>query len=357
MSKISSVQELIAAITEDFALDADGALNCRRIKGGVIPTRPNHAPAQTESNAQGEAEIDPHDALTQSIYSLYHAQDLKAARDYFTPSENLARLTAYDLEDGEFVAAIKTAYGEAAYIDRDWRIISGAEQLDADRVRVEKGGLTLVARRDEIADQTGDAVSLKLPVAYPYRSPGFISFVSLHGPVALDPTQNLVRFYVSLDPEGAAPLIHALSGRLKREAFAFSFKIANAPDRFARFDAAVFYVAEEDAEKFLRAWRAADKSRCALRDAVSPFVKQMDTGLCLAEEPAPLDGVTVSFGMHRSKLVAEAVLRTIELHADLSEGRLAPICHSVFAANQVHIATPYLSFSWIDAYEQVKGAA
>lgn len=338
---LHSMQELVQTICTDFSYAENGVL-----RHAAIP----HEIARFESS-EDDSRVDAHEAVAQVIYYLYHASDAGAVLDYFSPAESQARMTAYDMQDDAFVDALKSAYGVTRYVSEGWRALDDG----APRFHVEKGGLTLFVSDEDIARRDGETCALRLPTAYPYRSPGFIGFCGAQGP--LPPDAETVRLYVSLEAQGAPVLLSRYAAGLSRRDLYYSFKVCNSPVRFQRFDAAVFYVERKDVETFLAEWFAFDKTGCNLVDAASPFVKQMDAGLCLAEEPAPLQGVKTSLGVNRSRLVAEAVVRALELHGELKPNVLLSLCNSVFAANQVHIATPYLSYSWLDEYDALRSVA
>ena len=112
------------------------------------------------------------------------------------------------------------------------------------------------------------------------------------------------RIYWNLQPAGAADLVRTLTELLPPHAFCL--KVPSDPIAFARPDAGVLYV-RADAEGAV--WRSIRRAHDAvatwLAPGVPPLTKRLEAGLAAAE--LPFDA-TESFGQHRCRLIAEAVI-------------------------------------------------
>ncbi len=114
----------------------------------------------------------------------------------------------------------------------------------------------------------------------------------------------LVRVYWHLAPQGAAPLLAAATRALRKAKAAFMLKLMDDPQSYRRADSAVLYV---PAGEWPRAAAALPRVHAAvapyLRRAAPLFTLRLAPGVGLAEDP----GGDESFGLHRSRLVAEGL--------------------------------------------------
>jgi hypothetical protein len=127
-----------------------------------------------------------------------------------------------------------------------------------------------------------------------------------HPPEATD----TVRVYWNVSPEGAAPLIAELTGRLNDAGIPFRFKTPNAVYRFRRCDTGVLYMpldAYRDSVAHIA--RAHCATRHMLRGPMSPLLADLGPGIAAAYDTD--DGG--SFGVHRTQLIAAALFSVLRL--------------------------------------------
>jgi len=143
----------------------------------------------------------------------------------------------------------------------------------------------------------------------------------ISGRPILDPqTGRQVRFYWNVAADGAAALLRELGTRLERRRIPFQAKVPVDPALYARTDAGVLYLNDEDVEAASDAIAATYWTlRNHLRPAVPLFTRELAAGLGFAESPPTRD----SFGMHRCGLVAEALLTAEQRGARDADARLA----------------------------------
>lgn len=153
----------------------------------------------------------------------------------------------------------------------------------------------------------GALVSLRVPKELPALSPGFYTAV---GDVAgATDFQAVVRVYWSVTRASAPLLVRALTTRLDAARVPFRLKVADHPSRLDRCDAAVLYVplaAFGSLRTGLREVAAELAPR--LRPTVPAFTLRFAPGVGLAED----DGTGDSFGVSRSALLADGIVRAHE---------------------------------------------
>ncbi len=120
------------------------------------------------------------------------------------------------------------------------------------------------------------------------------------------PAEALVRFYWNIGPGDVAALVRALSALLIGAATPWMLKCAVDRRAHARADAVVLYL-PPDAVEELR--DGLDRIAAALDDrfrgGAPPLTLRARRGLAVCDDP----GTGESFGQHRSRLIAEGVLR------------------------------------------------
>jgi type III HopA1-like effector protein len=143
----------------------------------------------------------------------------------------------------------------------------------------------------------------------------------ISGRHGFDPqTGRQVRFYWNVAPDGAAPFLRDIATRLERRRIPFQAKVPVDPAGYARTDAGVLYLNDEEVEASRDAIAAAyHMVRGNLRPSVPLFTRELAPGLAFAESPPTRD----SFGMHRCSLVAEGLLRAEQRGAKDPQARLA----------------------------------
>ena len=151
-------------------------------------------------------------------------------------------------------------------------------------------------------------------------------------------SSDLVRFYWDIEAAGAVPLTRGLTRALNRFQVPFRFKCLNDRGVYGRLDPAVLFINR-------RYFRIAADLIAPIREELAEhlrpdtplFTKRLAPGLGFAEDPG--DGG--SFGMHRCRLLAEAIWREPSIDGIVK----------AFESNGISIDRPYLNTGSIDQYE------
>lgn len=131
-------------------------------------------------------------------------------------------------------------------------------------------------------------------------------YAILGRPMAGPETGRQVRFYWNLAPAGAAQFLTALGSGLERRRIPFQAKVPAHPGGYARADGGVLYLAAEDVDAACDTVAAVHRAlRDRLRADAPLFTRRLGHGLAFAESPPGGE----SFGMHRCRLVAEALVQ------------------------------------------------
>ena len=188
-------------------------------------------------------------------------------------------------------------------LEPGWRIVG----LDGPSVVVERDGLRIWARPDEVETRNGDTASLRTPVDLPAVSPGF--HCARGETPERDEPDDLDRFYWHLRPSGAVPFMRAATEHLNRHGVPFFLKVIADPDAFGRADAGVLVLARRDREKTVPIVRELHTRLSRhLEPPVPAFTKALAPGLGFAQEPAH----GMSFGTSRCRIVAQALVTAYE---------------------------------------------
>ena len=282
----------------------------------------------------GAAEGRPPVALWPFIYRHYYSGDragVAALRGPVGPIGNVRSMM-----DPAFVARLRAADAGAGTLDPGWEIVA---EGPAGTIVV-KGGIRLTAQPDELVPtaRAGGRVAVRLPGERPYTSAGYYLLIGDPGPRDAR-GGTMTRFYFHLAPDGAPPLVAALTGLLNRRAVPFTFKVLNNPAAFTRRDSAVLYLADADAAA-LRPELLGLHAELAsgFRRGTPGFARPLARGL--AEAAEPVGAGLVSFGQHRSMLVAEALTAAREGGANNAAGRYAAIV-ARYAQAGLDVRHPY----------------
>lgn len=151
--------------------------------------------------------------------------------------------------------------------------------------------------------RTGQRVAVRLPCARESALPGFFTVVSRAGRLPVE-AANL-RLYLHVTPAAVAPLLEGLVSAPPLRSARFEAKVGNEPSHYGRRDTAVLYVAPRDFSR-VAAWVLAFRRRQArgFRRETPPMTWPLAPGVAAAESPATDE----SFGAHRCRLIAEAVV-------------------------------------------------
>lgn len=224
------------------------------------------------------------------------------------------------MNGAEFLASLQAANPIASRYDDGWTV-----------TRADAGGVWTVnaaqqqrfAAFNEIVP-LANAIAPGLPVRLvPLRETvtGPAGHYLISGRPGFDPqTGRQVRFYWNVAPNGAALFLREIGTRLDRRRIPFQAKVPVAPSLYARTDAGVLYLNDEDVEAARDAIAAAygvlDRH---LRPSVPLFAREIAPGLAFAESPPTRE----SFGMHRCGLIAEGLVLAQQRGAREPEQQLA----------------------------------
>jgi hypothetical protein len=188
----------------------------------------------------------------------------------------------------------------------------------------------------------GALVSLRFPKSLPDISPGFYMAA---GDTDMR-SRETVRLYWHVTPEGAVALIHRATSTLNAAGVPFRLKAVDDPVRYTRCDAAVLYIPADryDAAAPLLSGVYAHVQGY-MRSRVPAFTRALAPGLGLAEDPGDGD----SFGLHRCRLLADALVTAHEHGAHSVEDRAAAVFER-FAAEGLDPDRPYLNPGSPDRY-------
>jgi len=200
---------------------------------------------------------------------------------------------------------------------------------DDGRLAVERDGLTLWVDPEPGA-APGERVRVRFPKEYRNLYPGHYVVI---GDADRGELRNPIRLYWHVGAEGAEQLVRTVSSVLNRSNVPFRLKVLSAPGAYRRADAGILYLPPE--------YRAEGPAliqdiylavRTLMRPSVSAFVLPLAPGLGLAEDPH--DGS--SFGMHRSRLVAQLLFSTLDLPDPLA-GLAAALKTAGYPPDRFHL--------------------
>jgi hypothetical protein len=249
-----------------------------------------------------------------------------------------------------FVAALSAANAGRGCWEPGWSFVG----RDATKLVIRRDGLSLWLDESDVDPPDPPAgpsplVSIRLPNELRRLSPGFYMALGDRA-VLMKPDDPLVRVYWHIGSRVAPALVGALTQRLNADRIAFRLKVVDAPDRYDRCDAGVLYVQRHAyglAEPSVHATYL--ELREHMHAATPAFTMRLAPGLGLAEDP----GTGESFGMHRSMILAQAVLAAHEVTAQGPEAQLR-VAAGVFASAAVDLDRPHLAPNSPDVYHPLE---
>ncbi|QXP58985.1 T3SS effector HopA1 family protein [Olleya sp. HaHaR_3_96] len=118
-----------------------------------------------------------------------------------------------------------------------------------------------------------------------------------------------IRVYWNISPEAAGDLVHEITSVLNKYRIPFHFKCLNHPDLYKRNDSAVLYINVEHLSIVsLLIKPIITVLKQSLVNRIPLFTKKIAPGVSIAEDP----GLGQSFGMNRSELIAESLIKAKE---------------------------------------------
>ena len=141
---------------------------------------------------------------------------------------------------------------------------------------------------------------------------------------------HLSRIYFNLKFSGSAKLIKSLTTHFNHHKIPFHFKCVQQPDRYSRTDSAVLYLSKRYANIAMQVLSTFyNDLKPHLNAGIPLFCKRLGKGIGFAENP-PNSGD--SFGMSRSNLLADGILKAIEKQISKKDW-LQEVLHSIEANN------------------------
>jgi hypothetical protein len=271
-------------------------------------------------------------ALTQRLYA-----DFYCAGGAAPPADDFGHWS--EPWPSEVVAAFSRANRGRGCRDDGWVV----RDVDGDAIVVEKDDLRLWARSAELVDtsrsvRAGDAVAVLLPREVVGSRTGFYTAYGDAGSVEASGGCGVDRYYWNVRADGRARLLELTTARLNRAALPFRFKVLNDPET-VRCDAAVLYAPRALRDEVTRIVAWLGRSLAPALGARTPvFAKRLAPGLAFAEDPLEDE----SFGTHRCRLMAEAIVASHERGLRLPEDRLDAVA-AAFDAAGLSFERPYLN--------------
>ncbi len=153
------------------------------------------------------------------------------------------------------------------------------------------------------------------------QQPGFY-VANGEAPAPAGAESRMTRIYWHVAEAGAVPLTRAVTTRLNRYQVPFRFKTLAFSGTYTRADAAVLYFAARYYQIVARLLPAIrEEVRSHLRPATPLLAWRLHDGVGLAEDP----GTGESFGMSRSRLIAQAIWDAYVRGQQSEEARLAEL--------------------------------
>jgi hypothetical protein len=251
--------------------------------------------------------------------------------------------------DPGFAKRLKAANAGREHWDKGWAIheIGPNGQIfvrKGDRERVAVPGAFISDGVPGAAPQVGTMVSIRAPHGTFDAQPGYYHAFG----ETLDELADhliLTRLYFHCGAESAVSLVAELTAALNRFETPFQLKTLASPALYGRTDAAVLYVG---ARYFPIAARIISHclSKISLEEAVPLFTKRLWPGVGAAVDP----GSGESFGSHRCRIVAEAIVGAWRQGAFDASARIAAVT-ARFAAASLDLTRPWLGVGGCDPFE------
>jgi len=215
------------------------------------------------------------------------------------------------------------------------------ERSDAAKLIVDHEGIRYRAGPADFKDlpderKPGDLLCLRAAKGTSRYSPGF--YLAFGDTRPASARSNLIRFYWNLTPEGAPALLAEVTKGLNALNLPFQVKTLLDPRSYTRADSAVLYLEHEHVREASPVIHSAMRRvETELRPAVPAFTRPIARGVAWAEDP----GNGESFGVHRTSLIAEALLTAHEQGKSTDRARLDAI-ETRFASEGIDIQNLHL---------------
>lgn len=274
--------------------------------------------------------------IYQHCYSTRFNGDIEAEESPSTPV------------DVQLVRALMCANQSQERWEDGWQAI---QSLPNGQIIARKGTLTRMLAPGEFVNLSGSGLALApetpLRIYVPRESrtiqPGYYFAFGETLAEALDEYSN-ARFYWNVSAQGAAELLELVSTELNLWQIPFRFKSGIHPAMYSRCDSAVLYVPRR-AVAFTYELLRGIHGRISefLRPKVPLFALHLADGLGYADDP----GTSESFGMSRSRMLAQAIWRAHCEGAQAIDDRLK-LVEEQFQAEGISVEKPWLHPGFVD---------
>jgi hypothetical protein len=279
--------------------------------------------------------------LATLLYRIYHCHIPSISDDYFSKAYRDNRAFVERLSQNNF---------GTGFWEEGWKIVKIENNH---HVAAFKNGLTVWLDSRHFKPQRGGKGGLiKGIYGYVFMPKEFQnllpSFYMVNGNEVGEERRDktLVRMYWNIQSSHSWLLVRLISTRLNNIKVPFRFKIVNDPIGYPRADAAVLYI---DKEFYTKAKNTIRNIYADIREFLNSntplFAKRMAMGLSLAEDPNNSE----SFGMHRSRLLAES-LYTIKRKNITSLDKIMEELDLCFKKSNIDLHYPFLNSGSTDDY-------
>ena len=236
------------------------------------------------------------------------------------------------------------------YWGRGWQVRS--YDPDTTTFAVKKGSLTLQVNAKDcmtpeaIFPAPEAMVTVRFQKDLPNFSPGFYMALG-DNELMRDEPSGILRLYWNLTPSGAVSFVERATEALNRAELPFTLKALDDAAQYTRCDAVVLYIRKDDFREVSaileKIYRALETS---LQPATPALTKRLAAGVGIAESP-PSD---LSFGLSRSRALAEGMLRAYEASKTSIEDQLRSV-EECFIEDGFDFESPYLNLGSLDQFE------
>lgn len=319
----------------------------------LSPTRFRHPDNLRSHSLTPKAKLDNTEILKYQLanflYGRYYNNSLRSGTNYLSD-----QTLVYAGADPQFVTKLREANNGLGYFQQGWQV---AKTDGLYHLFVKKDGITLWVNRvthlepDKRQANLGDIVSIKFPKDRPFVSPCFYLAI---GNTHLEPKSELVRIYFNLTPEISPKLLEELTSALNENNIPFNFKILSNPRLYSRYDNAILYFDRANygcTQPLLT--DLYKRFNTHFNYEIPLFTKYLAPGISLAEDPQENRTDTVrkveSFGQHRSRLLAEGLIKAYMLDKITVKEKVDSMIQR-FEETGYSITRPYLNPDAEDNY-------
>ena len=257
-----------------------------------------------------------------------------------------------DIQPDNLLQSLSEANTSRDQWDSGWQI---HRLLPSGQILAHKHGLIRLLWAGEFINTEGPGMSPKeganITIFVPRESrtiqPGFY-FAFGEAVTDQQDDYSVLRFYWHIDGANVAKLVRLITQSLNRFQVPYRLKCPNNLALYQRIDATVLYISR----RFYRITAELLKDvhreiQISLKPETPLFTKRIAHGLAVAEDP----GNGESFGMHRCRIVAEAIWQVYTQGSQTEQARLEEVA-SKFASYGLSVNQPYLNPRSEDQYDE-----